>query len=342
MKPLITALLACVCLGSLEAQTIYVNASNNRSGNGTVNNPYNKIQPGILKAKNGDVVSVQSGTYNEAIDFKGKAITVQSTSGPETTIIDAAGLGQVSVVTFKTSEGQSSVLQGFTIKNGKGSVQTQSGVYFGGGIVCVGTSPKISNVVVIGNSANYGGGIAGINGSNCLMTNVVLTNNSATVNGGGAVFMNSSRPSFLSCSFTGNSADHTGGAINVRDSIPLISNCDFNSNNATDMGGAIRIGALSSATIDNCRFYSNTSNFGGGLAAGSDTAGTTGTVTITNSIFDINSAPNGTQLSINGIYPAYINISFSFVSGGNTQESAFVDTKWDRTTYLLWGNGMTP
>jgi predicted outer membrane repeat protein len=339
-KALTTLLLAGIFLGSLNAETIYVDGSSRGRGHGTSKKPYNEIQFAIEKSNSGDTILVMPGTYREAIDFLGKAITVMSQDGASATIMDAAGLGQVSVVTFQNNEGANSVLKGFTIQNGQGSYHRLSNP-IGGGIACAGTSPTISDVILKNNSAHLGGGICGIDGSNCLMTNVVFENNSAVGNGGAAMFNNNSRPSFLNCQFTQNSSGHTGGAINVRGSVPFISNCDFNNNHADDMAGAIRVGALSSATIDNSRFYNNTAPFGGALGAGSDTDGTPGVVTVTGSVFADNSATYGTQISINGRYPTIIDISYSYVQGGNTQSSVYVDPKWVRDEYLLWGDGMT-
>src|SRR5258708_36117955 len=77
---------------------------------------YPTIQSAINAANSGDTVLVDPGTYVENINFNGKAITVTSSNGPVTTIIDGNHNG--TVVTFNHSETAAAVLSGFTIRNG--------------------------------------------------------------------------------------------------------------------------------------------------------------------------------------------------------------------------------
>jgi parallel beta-helix repeat protein len=109
------------------------------------------IQGGINAAQNGDTVLVAPGAYKEAIDFKGKAITVTSSGGAASTIID--GINQSFVVTFQSNEGRSSMLSGFTIQNG-GAPQMQNPpnpYYETGGIAVFGAAPTISNNTITHN-----------------------------------------------------------------------------------------------------------------------------------------------------------------------------------------------
>lgn len=73
------------------------------------------IQGGINVAVNGDTVLVAPGTYKENINFDGKAITVTSSAGPQSTIIDGSA-GPVAVQ-FVSGETRASILNGFTIEN---------------------------------------------------------------------------------------------------------------------------------------------------------------------------------------------------------------------------------
>src|SRR5580658_2663524 len=95
------------------------------------------IQSGINAASNGDTVLVSAGTYYENINFSGKAITVTSSRGPATTIIDGSKTPNTSAVTFGSGETLNSVISGFTVRN-------QSSV----GINVYGASPTITGNVL--------------------------------------------------------------------------------------------------------------------------------------------------------------------------------------------------
>ena len=128
----------------------------------------NTIQAVIDSAAAHDTVLVGPGTYLENINFVGKAIVVKSEYGPDTTIIDGGSpvhpdIG--SVVTFTSGEDTTSILEGFTVTHGTGTV-IDSGYYWlrcGGGIFCARSSPTIVGNVVTNNNLVapwvYGGGI---------------------------------------------------------------------------------------------------------------------------------------------------------------------------------------
>jgi serine protease len=77
---------------------------------------FSTIQGAINATVSGDTVIVMAGTYVENIDFKGKAITLQSELGPDFTIIDGNSAGRV--VSCQSGENADSVLEGFTITEG--------------------------------------------------------------------------------------------------------------------------------------------------------------------------------------------------------------------------------
>ena len=156
-------LIPLCCTQGLHAQMLYVPLQ------------HSTIQSAIDSATGGDTVVVSSGTYQENIDFKGKAITVQSAdpNDPDivaSTIIDGstpADQNFGSVVLFKSGEDHNSVLAGFTITGGTGSwlvvAWKYSGIFWnrcGGGILCCNMSePTITKNVFVNNRAGEGGGI---------------------------------------------------------------------------------------------------------------------------------------------------------------------------------------
>ncbi len=147
------------------------------------------IQEAIDAAMDGDEVEVHPGTYNETINFLGKAITVYSSDGPDVTIIDAQQTG--TVVTCDSFEGPDSVLEGFTITDG---------------------------------NAGNGGGMLNI-GANPVVTNCTFSGNTASDNGGGMLNFKSS-PTVTNCTLSGNSASTVGGGTyNLDDSFPWVINC---------------------------------------------------------------------------------------------------------------------
>jgi hypothetical protein len=116
---------------------------------------YDQIQYAINAASDNDTVLVldDDQPYNEDITLLGKQILLVSgyVSGNDTIIgeepdsVIIQGTGNTSVVVCTTSETSSTVIKGFTIKDGSAA--------FGGGIRCSSASPTIVNCIVKGNSA---------------------------------------------------------------------------------------------------------------------------------------------------------------------------------------------
>lgn len=139
---------------------------------------YPTIQSAIDAAAPSDTVMVAPGTYHERINFSGKAILVTSSAGASGTVIDADLTG--SVVRFVSGETGSSVLDGFTVTDGKGANGTVNFLTGNvppkpGGIEILGTSPTIRNCIIIANQGGVGafnsgqqggaGGIGAIGGN---------------------------------------------------------------------------------------------------------------------------------------------------------------------------------
>ncbi|MHB8993862.1 MAG: Ig-like domain-containing protein [Armatimonadota bacterium] len=231
----------------------------------TVPEQYPRIQIAINAAADGDVVVVSPGTYNECINFEGKAITVRSTNATNYGVVSATIIrGDDSgseVVAFNHSETSTSVLRGFSISGNEGNGN-------GGGIRCEGASPVISNNIISGNSALQGGGVACDNGSSPLLTGNSITGNTATL-GGGVFCSFSSCPTLTNNNISGNTATSPGfygggggGMFCTHDASPILINNTVSNNS----GGGIYPENGSSPVIKNTIVAFNTG--GGGLYVG--------------------------------------------------------------------------
>jgi len=164
MKKLWVILLIFAAIPQVHGETLGVSGGH-----------YSSVQGAINASDNGDIVIVDPGTYYEKVDFLGKSITVRSTDPNDAgvvaaTIIDgsmATDPNNGSVVTFKSGEGNDSVLTGFTITGGIGTWLVISWNFHepywnlcGGGVVCYNMSePTITKNVFVNNTAGEGGGI---------------------------------------------------------------------------------------------------------------------------------------------------------------------------------------
>ena len=167
---------------------------------------YPTIQACIDAAVSGqDECVVAPATYNETINFLGKAIALRSSHGAEVTIIDATGIGG-SVVTCATGEGPDTVLDGFTITGGNGT-DLGDGLTVGGGMFNQNSSPTVTNCTFSGN------------------------NTGPYIGDGGGMYNGSSSPAVTNCTFSKNSGRYGGGMFNI-DSNPTVINCTFSENTA--------------------------------------------------------------------------------------------------------------
>ncbi len=222
------------------------------------------IQAAIVAASTDDVVIVAPGTYMEAIDFLGKAITVRSSDPNDPvvvmqTIIDGTGFFHVVQCAFLA--GPDTVLSGFVITGGNANGGGFGNV--GGGMLIINSSPTVSNCSFTGNTANLSGGGMFNTNSNPTVTNCSFSGNTANFDGGGMYNTNSSSPTVTNCSFSGNSASNGGGMENIVSSSPTVTNCSFSGNSASNGGGMYN--ESSNPTVTDCSFSGNTAGFGGGM-----------------------------------------------------------------------------
>lgn len=258
---------------------------------------YSTIQAAMNAASNGDRVLVDPGTYYENIDFKGKAITVQSTGGSTSTTIDGGSLD--TVVRLVNGETSSSVLDGFHLTNGFGT--NTSFPADGGGITCHGgVSPDIRNCTIDGNSAWRGGGVS-IDASSPTFEACRIVGNQAGGSAGVLVWSVGapSSPTFLNCIIEQNHATDVGGAgLHCSFGSALLLNCvlAFNFTSDTDPweGGGIQQGGSGAVTAVNCVIWGNKAAVGGGIFAFTSPVNLWNCVVRENSVDQITLSAGGT------------------------------------------------
>jgi hypothetical protein len=191
------------------------------------------IQAALNGAVDGDTILVRPGTYFENnINFNGKAITLKSLEGPDVTIIDGGGIGRV--FGFFNKEKRDTIIDGFTITNGKSNA--------GGGMYIYHyVQVTVRNCIITGNEAGTGGGVFMVYVTNPLFENTRIENNTATSSGGGIR------------SFLGSLAIVNGTVAN---------------NHAGTTGGGLRSEYYSYHYVENTVFYGNTAENSGGAYSG--------------------------------------------------------------------------
>jgi len=241
------------------------------------------IQDGINAGADTDTVLVEEGTYFENIDFIGKAITVASNfiidgeeSHIENTIINGSQPEDPdfgSCVSFSSGENNNSVITGFTITEGTGTLNPTWNATFGGGIYCEGSSPKIISNTITGNSADGTGGIECIDVSiPIIMYNEISFNSTLMYEAGGIDCWNNSDAYIEGNEIINNHSAHSAGGINVFQSSPTIINNIISGNSSDLQVGGVTIQEASATLRNNiiCNNVATTDIAGLCIAFGSE------------------------------------------------------------------------
>ncbi len=191
---------------------------NDLLGDGTDQSPFRTIQKGIDCAQTGDTVLVEKGLYRQRIGIKDKngiIITGRYPMEPDentikSTIIEAPHGGWV--VTIGRSE--QVTLQGFTIRNGKGTDNS-----LGGGIYCYNSTPGIYDNIITRNEnrSGYGAGIYCYDSRPDIRRNQIMYNRNLDGHGAG-IYCYDSDPDIEQNVIHDNRSGGGGSAIHLLES----------------------------------------------------------------------------------------------------------------------------
>lgn len=195
-------------------------------------NPGDSIQTAINAASPGDTILVNPGTYTGSLDTNDKALTLRSSGGPNVTIINGNNAGPCISVDDTDGEETTTIIEGFTLTNGRG-VANGFGGFLGGGLYCWLSSPTVRNCIIRNNNcigtSSQGAGVYCLF-ANPRLINCMIRNNTATQSGGGVYATMGAAPYMVNCSIVNNTAA-TGGGIYSSNSTPRLISCIVYSNN---------------------------------------------------------------------------------------------------------------
>jgi hypothetical protein len=257
---------------------------------------FSTIQKGIDASFNGDTILVSPGIYYENVNFGGKEVVLTSnfifSSDSLTisqTIIDGGKpkfSDSASVISCISTE--NTVIQGFTLQNGKGTFCNK--YWRGGGIFSLNSSLKILNNCIKNNSCQWGGGIYAELSSVLIQENEITHNVSAEE--GGGIFFFSDFDSFVLRNFIGHNQGLAGGGIFLITASPSIKENHISQNVSTSAsigGGGILCFFNAAPEIERNLFVENyTPGWGGGILCDYISP-----ALITNNTFDKNSGLKG-------------------------------------------------
>jgi hypothetical protein len=269
-------------MGAYEARPLYVKSDASGANNGSSwANAYPLLQTALAAAVNGpsNEIWVAQGTYSPGANptdtfglnsgvaayggFAGteSRFSQRASVNPAKTTLN--GNGSVRHVVTGNSTGSNAVLNGFTITGGNGGAED------GGGMWNINSSPTLTNLVFINNSAALGGAMIN-DASSPRLTNIVFSGNTATGGFGGAIKnTSSSNPTLVNVTFSGNQATSGDAIVNFMGSNPVIKNSILWDTRATNHVEIYNnpVGTASSATVaysdvwQAAGIYSGTGNF---------------------------------------------------------------------------------
>ena len=280
---LLVGIVAVMAMGTANAAIgdKYVSTTGVDSNEGNAwDTAYLTIQRGLDTVADAGTVNIAPGTYsgtgNTKLDVKTSEVTIKG-SGQDTTILDGTSvLG--SLLPVESSE--KVTLQDLTIQN---SISGISPIPNSGELTV--KNVKFKDNTAYPSGSGFGGAIA--NDGTLTVTNSNFESNHAEK--GGAIY-NTGTLTVTGSKFRSNTATNGGGAISM-DGTATIKDSTFEKNTATSniaSGGAIEVNDQGTLTVTRSKFIDNTAQFFGGAI---DTVTSRTTLIITESLFKSNNAP---------------------------------------------------
>ena len=266
------------------------------------------IQAGVNMASGGDTVLVAPGTYTENVTWSGKSITLAShflTTGDTTyidsTVIDANHSG--SVVNCGSGVDTTALICGFTIRN--------AGTGNGGGIFCLGASPRIAwNVIADNYASSDGAGVYLDAYASPIIEHNVIRDNQTASWGGGIYIFDGSSPRVRWNVMYGNGVTK-GGAASLGDRPGIVGGRRVEPGSTAGAlatsGGAILItnfqGYVTSPMIHNNTIVDNlATSQGGGIFSNKATPDIRNNVIVSNEGYGIYSVDSTLVCSYNDVW----------------------------------------
>ena len=205
----------------------------------------------------GDTILVAPGIYtgenNRGLDFAGKNLLVSAISPRNGDVtIDCEGLDRA--FHFHSGENQTSIVEGFTIRNGYaggngGSIYCAAGSGItirdcifedsdaptGGAVAVASASAHISGCTFTGCTAEYGGGIS-VGFGDSVIEDCVFEGGFVGFSGG-AIWCSNSESTITGCTISNCAAEMVGGSIHCQGGNPTIAYCTIYGGDAFNGGG---------------------------------------------------------------------------------------------------------
>ena len=236
---------------------IYVDADANGSDNGTSwSNAYNYLQDALSDANAGDEIWVANGIYypdlgtgcsvddpNETFELVENTLIYGGFAGYGASDPNERDIGSYQSILSGDIDGDDvndglalggnsfhvvtgadeTLLDGFTITGGD---TTGAADPNGAGVYCDGTSPTISNcVIVLNKSTANGAGMYNANGAEPLLINCLFCGNWSMQDGAGIYNNADSNAVLVNCTISANKALGDGGGVYCKNSDPVLDNC---------------------------------------------------------------------------------------------------------------------